>query len=561
MHVKRIMVVGAGTMGAGIAQVCAESGYDVTLYDTDLARLEQALADIARFIRRGAEKGRRTQEEAEHAIARVEACADLAEGARERDLVVEAIVENMDAKRALFAALAAACPERTIVASNTSSLSVSEMATAYRPELFVGAHFFNPAPVMRLVELIVGGETSPTTVETAAAFLRSLGKTPVIVRDSPNFIVNRISRPLYYEGQLLAMEGVLPQDVDAAARGAGLRMGPLELLDMSGLDPHLASSETALREWGDPKWRPIPIVRTLVRAGHLGRKAGRGFYLYPDGEQVPRLPSPTYDATPSELRTVVVLGAGESADALAGAFAAAGIQTAVGVDAEAPPPELGRADLVVEAIEGLERAAALALFERLGRVAGPTTLLATSSTFLSPSELGVASGRPERTIALHVPLPSLERRFLEVGKGLDTDDGTIATALALAERIGWSAVVVAETPAYLVYRLLAPMMNEAATALYEGLASAEDIDTAMRLALNHPFGPLEWADRIGVDRVLRTMEFLQAETGDPRYRPVMLLRQMVRAGRLGRKSGQGFFRYDDSTAAADVAPSPAGAAA
>lgn len=530
-------------MGSGISQVCAQSGFDVAIYDVDAAQLANATASIAKFIRRGVEKGERTAEEAEAAIARVRPCADLAEAARDCDLVIEAILENMEAKKALFRQLDAICPEHTIIASNTSSLSVSEMATAYgRPQRFIGAHFFNPAPVMRLVELIRGAETAQETVDTMVDVVRTLGKTPVIVRDSPNFIVNRVSRPLYFEAQLMAMEGVLVQHIDGAARlGAGLRMGPLELLDLTGLAPHLASSETALREWGDPKWRPVPIVRTLVRAGHLGRRAGKGFYLYPAGEQTPRIPSPSYDLEPFDVKAVAVVGTGPKAEGLATKLGAAGYDTTLLPTLSDQAPSNGSAQMVFEAIESHDQSNVNELFQKLGSICSPGAVLVTTSPYFSPTELGFVSGRPTLTIGLHEPMPFMNRRFFEIGKGMDTNGRTVATALAVVKALGYQAIAMDEMPCYTVYRLIVPMINEAAFALSEGLASAEDIDTALKLGLNHPFGPLEWADKLGIDVVLRIMQALQSHYGDPRYRPSMLIRQMVRAGHLGEKTGRGFY--------------------
>jgi len=546
MGISNITVLGSGAMGSGIAQTCAQSGFQVCLYDVDGERLGEATANIAKFIQRGAEKGQRTATEAAAAIARVSTATDMAEATRDCDLLIEAIPEDMALKKRVFSELNAVCPERTILATNTSSLCVTEMATASgRPDKFVGMHFFNPVPIMRLVEVIVGAETSEETLQTAVQVSEQLSKTPAVVQDWPNFIVNRMSRPWYYEAEFMLMEGIPAQDVDTAIRvGAGMRMGPLELMDMTGLAPHLASSETAVREWGDPKWRPVPIVRKLVRSGHLGRRTGKGFYLYPDGEKRPRVPSADYRACePFAVRTITLIGTGDKAVALAEKLRAAEFSVTFHANADDAGAALADAHMVIEAIESINQQDGNALFAKLGTACAPTAVLVTTSTFFSPGELGAASGRPEATITIHEPMPFMNNRLFEISKGLDTGDRTVATALALAESLGYSAVVLDESPGHIVYRAIVPMINEAAFSLYEGLASAEDIDTAMKLGLNHPLGPLEWGDKLGVDTVLAVMEHLQTEFADPRYRPCMLIKRMVRSGRLGEKSGHGFYDH------------------
>lgn len=546
MEVNKIAVVGSGAMGSGIAQTCAQSGYQVCVFDVDPARLKIATSDIAKFINRGVEKGERTAQEAAEAIARVSTSSNMAEAVKDCDLVVEAVPEDMDLKKQVFRQLNEACPARTILASNTSSLCVAEMAQASgRPAKFVGMHFFNPVPIMRLVEVVSGSETSEDTLQTAVKVSEVLKKTPAVVQDWPSFIVNRMCRPWYYEAEFMLMEGIPAQDVDTAIRvGAGMRMGPLELMDMTGLAPHLATSETALREWGDPKYRPVPIVKKLVRSGHLGRRTGKGFYLYPDGKQQPRVPSTDYGTfEPYAVASVAVIGEGNKASRLVEKLSVAGYDVAHHAALPDAGSALAKAQMVIEAIESTDRKIGNDLFKNLGAVCSPSTVLVTTSTFFSPGELGAASGRPETTITIHEPFPFMNNRFFEIAKGLDTGDRTVATALALAGRLGYSSIVMDESPCYITYRAIVPMINEAAFGLFQGLASAKDIDTAMKLGVNHPLGPLEWGDKLGIDTVQAVMEHLQTEFADPRYRPCMLIKRMVRSGRLGEKSGQGFYKY------------------
>ncbi|MCL5960977.1 MAG: 3-hydroxyacyl-CoA dehydrogenase NAD-binding domain-containing protein [Chloroflexi bacterium] len=545
MIVKNITVVGAGAMGAGIAQVCAQAGYQVHLYDIEPSMLDSAREDIARFVRRGAEKKQYTLEVAEAAVARISTTIDLADAVRDADLVIEAVFENMEVKKKLHWELNGVAPDRTIFASNTSSLSVCEMAAAsHRPQKFVGMHFFNPAPLMRLVEVVQGAETSVDTVETAVSLARSFDKTPVVVQDAPNFIVNRVSRPWYYEASFLLMEGAPAQDVDAANRlGAGMRMGPLELMDLTGLAVHLASSDTAQREWGDPKWRPAPLVRRLVRSGHTGRRAGKGLYTYADGVQTPRHSAALPAAEPYQVDTILVVGRGEGAYRLAAILTESEFSTIRCDDSAAAASSLEGADMVVESLGGVESEPVVDLFKMAARACAPSTVFVTTSPCLSPGELGSGCGRPEQVVGMHEPFPFMIRKFIEIARGLDSGDRAIATAVEVSNKMGYSWVVMDETPCYYVYRNIVPMMNEAAFALFEGLASAEDIDTAMKLGMNHPLGPLEWADRLGLDVVLNIMETLMRDFGDPRYRPCVRIRQLVRAGHLGVKTGRGFYQY------------------
>ena len=281
--IKKVAVIGAGIMGTGIAQVCAQAGYEVGLRDIEDEFVERSISTIKSSLGKLVQKGKISQSDADAIIGRIKGTTDLKEAASDADLVIEAVVENMDVKKQVFKELDEICPEHTILASNTSSLSITEMAAATkRPEKVVGMHFFNPVPVMRLVEIVRGLTTSDETVEVARAFAEKLGKTPVVCKDSPGFIANRIALPALNEAMFALMEGVASkEDIDTAMKlGYNWPMGPLELADLVGLDTLLAIFEVFYNEFGDPKYRPCPLLREMVRAGYLGRKTGKGFYEY-----------------------------------------------------------------------------------------------------------------------------------------------------------------------------------------------------------------------------------------------------------------------------------------
>jgi len=283
-QVKKVAVIGAGSMGAGIAQVCSQAGFQVAMRDIDQKFVDGGFRRIRDPLMKRVDKGKMAKEEVDRILANVKGTIDLKDAVHGAQVVIEAIIEKMDAKKALFAELDAVCPPEVVFASNTSSLSITEMASATkRADRFIGMHFFNPAPVMKLVEVIRGSETSDATTAFAKALAVKLGKEPVEVRESPGFVVNRLLVPMMNEAFNLLMEGVAtPEDIDKAMKlGTNMPMGPFELADYTGLDIGLDVMEVLFRETGDPKFRPSPLLRKYVRAGRLGRKSGRGVYDYP----------------------------------------------------------------------------------------------------------------------------------------------------------------------------------------------------------------------------------------------------------------------------------------
>lgn len=278
----KIMVLGAGTMGAGIVQNAAQSGFEVVLRDIKPALVDKGILGIDKILGKNVEKGKMTAEERDLIMSRISGTVDIA-SAMNCDLIIEAAIEVMEIKKSIFQELDSLCIPECIFASNTSALSITEIAAATkRPEQVIGMHFFNPVPAMRLVEIIRGASTNQATFDAVKELALKMGKEPVEINEAPGFIVNRLLIPMLNEGMYALMEGVASaEDIDTSMKfGAGHPMGPLALADMIGLDICLKVMETLHREFGDSKYRPCPLLVKMVRAGKLGRKAGEGFFVY-----------------------------------------------------------------------------------------------------------------------------------------------------------------------------------------------------------------------------------------------------------------------------------------
>jgi 3-hydroxybutyryl-CoA dehydrogenase len=497
-------VVGAGTMGAGIAQLAAAAGARTLVHDPDAGALERGIASA---------RGRLEKRGPEGAADRLEGAGTL-EDLAPCGLVIEAAPERLEVKRELFARLSAVVAEDAVLATNTSSIPVTAIApAASHPGRVVGMHFFNPAPVMRLLEVVAGEASSPAALETARAAGRAMGKEVIDAADGPGFLVNRCNRPFGLEGLRVVQERLAtPEAVDRICRlGGGFRMGPFELADLVGIDVgHAVAESFAALSFGEPRWRPSPLAARMVAAGTLGRKTGRGWYAYDEEGRPEREPDPAPESPDGgEDRLVVVSGE----LALAGDLLE--LATAAGWDARTPDEAEGDIPfLILDCGTGPEAPPAQG---------GPRAVLVAEGSLLDLDPGGGAVG-------FHALPPLAQSRLVELCATPDTSAAARGAATAFFASLGMAVQEVGDAPGLVLGRIVAQVVNEAAFALGEGVGSAADVDTGMRLGLNWPRGPLAWADAIGLDHLAAILEALWDAYREERYRMAPELRRRALLG-------------------------------
>ncbi len=478
-----VAVVGAGTMGVGIAQVAAIAGHCVTVLDMNAEALDRGRTGLGASLDAAVARGRLDQAARNEIWDRIHWSQDLALAANAA-LVVEAIVEELEIKRRLFGGLARVVRFNTVLASNTSSLEIGAIAEQLSLRgRFLGLHFFNPVPAMKLVEVIAGPDTDPAVVEAVTSLMRAWGKMPVRVRDVAGFIVNRVARPYYAEGFAALGEGVDPATVDAAmVEAGGFRMGPLSLADMIGHDVNYAVAASVFDAGvGLPRFRLQEAQRSLVERKLLGRKSSKGVYDY-----TAPLPAPFYiDGTSARIEARV--SDGGLLRPVVEAARAAGV--AVLHDDRLPPETIE--------LDGIRMA--LGDGRTLAERTGVHILVDHARDF---------------TIAKTIAITARSASHAAVAAGF----------FRAAER---RTLMVADRPGQLVLRTLAQLANAAADTIADQIASAEDVETAMLYGANHPEGPLSWARRLGCDRVRLTLGHIARATGDPIYSPSALFEGRV----------------------------------
>ncbi|WP_207486054.1 3-hydroxyacyl-CoA dehydrogenase [Arenibaculum pallidiluteum] len=487
-------IVGIGAMGRGIAQIAATSGAEVRFVDARPGAAEEARAAIAAILDGLAAKGRMDRAAATAAAARLKPVAGLAD-LSDAHVVVEAIVEDLEAKRALFAELEKAVGPDCILATNTSSLAVAAIAAACaRPGRVAGFHFFNPVPLMRIVEVIGGALTEPWVTDALTGLARRFGHRPVRAADLPGFLVNHAGRGLTTEALRLLHEGVAGvEDADRILREAcGFRMGPFEFLDLTGLDVSLPVMETIYRQFYDePRFRPSVLLGRRLAAGLLGRKSGRGFYTYRDGRPVAGAEPPAPVAAPRP----------------------------VWIAAEEDGWRKALADLAMHAGWTVDA----------GAQAGPGSLCLVAPLGRDATETALEHGLdPRRTVAVDL-LPGLAARRTLMTTPL-TEPAWKDAAHALLAADGTPVTTIRDSHGFVAQRVLATIVNIACDMAQQRIATPDDIDAAVRLGLGYPQGPLAWGDALGPMRVLGILERILAGTGDPRYRPSPWLARRARLG-------------------------------
>ncbi|MFC7487799.1 3-hydroxyacyl-CoA dehydrogenase family protein [Knoellia sp. CPCC 206453] len=585
----RVGVIGLGTMGAGIVEVFARNGIDVVAVDITDEAVERGRSFLAKSTGRALDRGKIDQSEHDTLHGHVTYATDF-ESLADCQLVVEAVPEHLDLKKEIFAKLDAIVGPDAILATNTSSLPVTEIAASTTsPKRIVGMHFFNPAPVQQFVEVIRTVITADDVFEDVKALAERIDKKPVIVGDKAGFIANALLFGyLNHAVSMFESRYATREDIDASMKlGCGYPMGPLALLDLIGLDTAYEILDTMYKQGRDRLHAPSPIIKQMVSAGLKGRKTGRGFYTYAAAGS----PEVVADAqTPAEgiaqgvalreISSVGVVGSGTMATGIIEVFAKAGKSVTFvarsqdkldGVRAaieksQARAVEKGRAtqeeadallgrlhattdradlaevDLVVEAIaEDLE--IKQELFSELDKICKPGAILATTTSSLPIIDCARVTSRPQDVVGMHFFNPAQIMKLVEVVHTVSTGDDVIATVQELCREIGKHPVTCGDRSGFIVNALLFPYLNDAIKMLDANYATADDIDTAMKTGCGLPMGPFELLDVVGLDVSLAIERELYIEFREPGYAPAPLLEHLVTAGYLGRKTGRGFRTY------------------
>lgn len=587
-QIKTVGVVGMGTMGAGIAEVLARTGLDVVAVDADAHGVARGRGHLEHSTARALQRGKLGESARRELLDRIRCTTQLVDLAGV-DFVIEAVPERLDLKSRIFAELDEIVRGDVVLASNTSSLSITQLAVqTKRPDKVVGMHFFNPAPVLTLVEVVRTVVTDPEVISDVTTLAHALGKTPVVVGDRAGFIANGLLFGyLNHAARMFEERYVTREDLDAAMRyGCGYPMGPLALLDLIGLDTAYEILDALYRQSADRLHAPVPVLKQMITAGLLGRKSGRGFYTYAGQDSsmvVPDAATPPdgeSDAQTRPIATVGVVGTGTMATGIVEVLAKSGHEVIVRgrggsrtvaavaairrsldkvvhrgkiseLDRDAA---LGRistttslddfssVDLVIEAVAE-ELDVKRGIFATLDEVCKPGAILATTTSSLPVVECAAATSRPGDVVGMHFFNPAPVMKLVEVVATIATTADVAATARRLARSLGKVPVTCGDRAGFIVNALLFPYLNDAVRMLEAHYADTQDIDTAMQVGAALPMGPFALLDVVGLDVALAIQRSLYREFREPGFAPAPLLEHLVTAGRLGRKAGKGFRDY------------------
>jgi 3-hydroxybutyryl-CoA dehydrogenase len=494
-------VIGAGTMGTGIAQVAAVAGHLVKIFDTQTSATARAIESIKASLRRGIARGNVSEQDASATLSRIIPVAKLEELA-DTGLVIEAIAENLNSKQGVLRALERIVNRDCVLATNTSSLSITELSSALeQPERFVGMHFFNPAPLMELIEIVSGLRTDPKIIAIVAATAKAWNKTPLHARSTPGFIVNRVARPFFAEAlRLLSEQAADPATIDELVReSGGFRMGPFELMDLVGNDINFAVTQSVFQaSFFDPRFTPSLIQQEMVQAGFLGRKSGHGFYCY--GPQTDQ-PRPTFEALTSSPGKIL----------------------------------FSKPEAVTEAL--LERLqSAFPHASHFSRTSKPNHLAQADDAVLR-----LTDGRTASRVARELGTPNVvlvdlaydysQTRTLAISRSDQCSDRAYRSIVGLLQAAGFNVVRLKDLPALVVMRIVTMIINEAADIVHYGVSNQCDVDLAMRKGVNYPVGPFAWATKLGTTPIYEVLRHLAAHYGEDRYRTSPLIERSFWSGR------------------------------
>ena len=518
MTVNTLAIIGTGIMGMGIAQIAAQAGIQVLLFDAKAGAAEQGRQSLQATLEKLAAKGKFTDEQLQSTLANLTVIEEIVKIA-EVDVVIEAIIENLEIKQQLFKQLESIVPVETILATNTSSLAVTAIASdCEHPERVAGFHFFNPVPLMKIVEVIPGISTKPSVVETLTSLAKRMGHLGVVAKDTPGFIVNHGGRAYGTEALKILGEGVASfEDIDLILReGAGFRMGPFELLDLTGIDVSHPVMESVYNQYySEPRYRPHPLTRQMLIGKKLGRKVGEGFYHYTenkkqDGQKVTvdpskQLPFKT-DSDISNLSVWIGADLAEDKQQLVDYLNANGITID---DNEKPNSD----SLILLAIYGDDTTNAAIRYQVNPKQAVAIDMLTDLSKHrtLMPSIV-----TQDNFVAQAYALFGRSNKF-----GKSSDEGS---------NVAIDATLITESTGFVAQRVIAMVINLGCDIAMQGIATPKDIDNAVTLGLGYPYGPISWGDEIGASRILFILERIHGLTGDPRYRPSPWLQRRATVG-------------------------------